>query len=104
MEVVSDKTFENEEVHVDGKHFVRCVFKNCVLVFSGTPFQGSYTDFGSSSLRFDGPANGTLNFLIALYHHFGDNGRALVEGLFESIRQNKSFAPSDVLDGGGSVN
>ena len=34
--LVSDKTFMNEEVGIDGKRFVRCTFTNVKFVFNGT--------------------------------------------------------------------
>ncbi len=36
MQLVSHRTFANEEVEVDGKNFVDCTFNNATVVFKGT--------------------------------------------------------------------
>lgn len=48
FEVVSDKTFRNEEVVLDGREFRRCTFENVTYVFTGR--QG----FGIAGCNFNG--------------------------------------------------
>ncbi len=39
LEMVQDTLFENRTVVIDGKHFVKCVFRNCTVQYSGGPYQ-----------------------------------------------------------------
>ena len=100
MKTITDKTYTNEEVQVDGIQFVKCVFKNCLLVYSGGTFSAIQTDFNASRWVFDGPAQNTISSLQALYHGAGAHGRSLVEGTFDNIRQNILPLRPDIKDEG----
>ncbi|MDQ6652280.1 MAG: hypothetical protein M3Y84_06015 [Acidobacteriota bacterium] len=98
MKIVSDHTFTNQEVQMDGTQFVRCVFKNCLLIYAGGVFTAMETDFNGSKWVFDGPAQNTINVFKALYHGAGVHGRSLVEGTFQSIKDNKFPLRPDITD------
>lgn len=63
METISNLVFEGESVQVDHKHFVECVFRNCVLEYSGEPFTFERTQLTDCRYVFFGLARGTVHFL-----------------------------------------
>jgi hypothetical protein len=83
-----DQSFTDQAIDVDGKQFKRCVFFRCKIIFSGQA-PTSYDDcvFNECHWVFAGGAEQTLHYLTALYHGLGEGGRAIVEGIFDSIRR-----------------
>jgi hypothetical protein len=85
QELVEGKVFGTEEVILDGKRFLRCVFKKSTLVFQGKqPVVFSDTTFLDVNWRLDGPAALTINFLSAL-RNTGDVGRILIDNTLKQI-------------------
>jgi hypothetical protein len=82
-----DKTFEREDVRLDGNVFTGCTFKGCRVIFTGTQMGAlSVCRFDNCDFQFHGPAQNTLEFLALLYKEGGDGGRKLVEHFFQIIR------------------
>ena len=77
---VSAKTFENEEIRLDGREYDGCTFRNCTIVYGGgnTAIHGN--KFHNCKFRFDGSAARTLQFL-ANFGREGGEMRALVATL-----------------------
>lgn len=88
MSVHINSVFRGGQIPIDGEHFEHCTFENCVLVYAGgqLPTMSSCT-FVDCNWHFDGPSARTCAFLASLYQRLGDEGRALVEEVFESIRK-----------------
>ncbi|MGH2617093.1 MAG: hypothetical protein ACRDJC_17815 [Thermomicrobiales bacterium] len=83
-----NESFDNIAIDVDGKWFKNCTFYRCKIIFNGaeaTKFERC--TFTECQWVFDKGAEKTLEYLTALYHGLGEGGRAIVEGLFDSIRQ-----------------
>lgn len=68
MAAVTNQTFANETVSVDGKTFTNCTFTNVILLFEGGDMP-TFNDcrFSDVTLDFGGPAANTLEFLGGLY-------------------------------------
>lgn len=85
--MIKGKTFRDQTIEIDGKHYVNCQFFGCKVIFFGyepVKFEGCL--FSHCEWVFDGPAENTLLFLSALHRGLGLEGANLVEGIFESIR------------------
>jgi hypothetical protein len=84
---VTDQTIENQVVILDGYHYHRCTFKRCQLIFCGmAPHNIEGCNLSpETGFGFNGPAQNTLNFLSSM-HRSGPAGKALVETVFQSIR------------------
>ena len=83
-----DSTFRGGRVPLDGQRFVRCMFKDAKIVFTGlAPVIMEGCSFENVEWVFEGPAALTVNFLRALYQGGGEGGRKLVEATFEQIRK-----------------
>jgi len=63
-----DKTFENQEILLDGNVFTGCTFRNCRIVVRGEAgaIVGACT-FENAKWVLKGPAASTLQFLSQLY-------------------------------------
>ncbi len=95
MQVI-DKHFLGQTVQLDGKEFTRCRFENSTLVFSAkSSVSMSDCSFVNVTWTFDGAAALTLAFLTAFYQGAGEDGKRLVEQIFENIRHpSAKFAES----------
>lgn len=84
---IPGKKFRPGEVLVvDGYRFVDCEFEGCILVYQGLrETQFINCRLRSVDWRFDGPAANSLNFLNMLAHAFGEDGRRLVQDLFQTL-------------------
>lgn len=63
LEVVSECSFENQRVLLDGKHFVNCTLNNCTLEYSGHPVVLETTAFHDCNFQFRGEAALTMQLL-----------------------------------------
>ena len=63
FELVSGRTFRNEVVSLDGRHFVECTIENCVLRYSGQPMVLETTTFDGCTFEFGSEAAQTVQFL-----------------------------------------
>lgn len=67
LQIVSDQNFEAETVQVDGKHFVDCVFTNCVIAYTGFSVVFETTRFDGCRFQFQDQAATIMMFM----HCFG---------------------------------
>ena len=63
MEAVENKTFRGVTVHMDGKTFLKCVFTDCRLIYSGGDFAWRETTFTDCQISFEGSAKRTVEYL-----------------------------------------
>src|SRR5215207_4163341 len=87
MQTIKDNVFTRSSIVVEGIRFVRCKFVECQIIYSAKD-DVSFEDcsFVECTWTFDGPAEETLIFLSELYRGLGEQGRELVESVFESVR------------------
>lgn len=88
MEVIKNKTFNEDYIVIDNKRYVGCTFNNCDFVYRGAP-TGFFSkcDFNSiKSWEFEGEAKNTLEFIAMTYHGIGEGGKKMMENLFEGIK------------------
>jgi len=80
LETIKHHEYRNEAVHIDGKHFVDCVFINVTFRFLGKkPFEfASNTRFeGTIALETDHPATKLFSAFAAYLGRRGDAGSTL---------------------------
>jgi|SRR5689334_2185108 hypothetical protein len=83
-----NQQFRDENIHIDEDEYQFCRFQNCRIIFSGNgPARFSNCKFDECQWVFDGAAEETIQYLAALYSGLGAGGRALVEGVFQGIRE-----------------
>jgi len=62
-----NKTFDREEIHLDGNEFVGCKINRCVIIYSGgKPPNMVNCDFIDCHFRFEMAAGNTIAFLRGL--------------------------------------
>jgi hypothetical protein len=61
--IVSKREFESEVVSMDAKHFRDCRFRNCTLVYGGSPVTIESCRFHDCKFKFSGAAGRTVQFL-----------------------------------------
>ena len=71
MELLSGLTIKDECVQIDDKHFIDCVFINCILEYSGRDVAFESTRMSGCRYVFFGRARQTLHFLqgVGLMEH-----------------------------------
>lgn len=85
-----DEAFVDEEIHLGEDHYVDCSFEACRLLYDGSPgVRIQNCSFEDTRLELTGQAGNTLSFLQNIYHGFGEDGRAVVENLFDQIREGR---------------
>lgn len=84
MELEENSRWTKMTVHVDGKHYKKCTFQDCVMIYGGGELPVfENTDILNSRWQLTEGANRTIELLRSLYA----NGlQAQIEQLFESIR------------------
>lgn len=63
LEAISGRTFREEIVALDGRHFIRCSLYKCTLQYSGQPVVIESTEFCSCRFRFSAEAALTVQLL-----------------------------------------
>lgn len=87
---ISNNHFKNEEVVLDFHTYESCHFTNCQFVVLGYgPFALNSCEVTDCQFSFAGPAASVIQTMTTIYHNIGDQGKALIEGTFESIRNAK---------------
>ncbi|WP_226571258.1 hypothetical protein [Mangrovibacter yixingensis] len=80
--------FENSVVELDGNHYEKCTFKDCIIVFKGLKtFNLINCNFSGCKWTFEGPAANTVNFLKMMYKEMGEFGKNMVDATFENIKK-----------------
>jgi len=81
-------TFEKTTVTLDNHYFENCIFKDCVIVYTGTSGINLVgCKFYNCQWRLDGAASNTMQFLRSMYKDMGDFGKQMVEATFENIKK-----------------
>lgn len=84
---ISKATFSQEEVVLDFHEYEGCTFTNCRFVVLGYgPFALNNCEVTACEFSFAGPAASTIQTMHMIYNNLGDQGKALIEGTFSSIR------------------
>jgi hypothetical protein len=67
LKKIIGKTYEGERIHLDGYHYIECVFRNCVFVWAGGNclLQDASIE-GSRHVEFPGAQAGTVDVLKML--------------------------------------
>ena len=88
------QTFVSQKVLLDGNEFIDCVFDKCHLEYSGVMGCGLRgNNFNECTWGFVGPAMNTVNFMSAVYHGIGGEGKTLIENTFAAIRMRPEPTP-----------
>jgi hypothetical protein len=96
METIQNQTFATCIIHLDGKRFVDCTFRACIMIFKAEGEVGMEgCTFDRVQWVFEGAAGTTINFLQAMYHGMGEGGKKLVEDTFNVIKTSPP-SPKDV--------
>ncbi len=91
---ISKNKFANEEVILDFHEYEGCEFNSCRFVILGYgPFALNQCEITNCEFSFAGPAASTLQTLATLYH-INDQGKNLIEGTFEQIRNAGANTPA----------
>ncbi len=84
---ITQNNFSNEEVILDFHEYEGCTFTKCRFVVLGYgPFSLNACEVVNCEFTFAGPAASTIQTMTTIYHNIGDQGKQLIEGTFESIR------------------
>ena len=84
---ISKHQFTNEEVVLDFHEYEGCEFTNCRFVVLGYgAFALNQCEVKNCEFTFAGPAASVVQTMATIYHSLGDQGRNLIEGTFEQIR------------------
>jgi len=63
-----DRIFNNDTIRIDGNTYVRCVFRDCTLIFSASgSFGFDSCSFDRCACAFSGAAKLTVQFMDAIY-------------------------------------
>jgi len=82
---IKECTFKNTNVQLDGKHYERCKFEDCVIAYGGGPPPTLIeNDFKNCSWQFVGSAQNTLQFMKGIYN---GGGKEIIEVTLNEIRQ-----------------
>ncbi len=83
----TDKEFFGQRVKLDGNRYARCTFVNCIIVYGGGLIP-ELVDvvFENSTIRFEGAARRTLEFMRVVYQN-GSGGREVMEKAINTITE-----------------
>lgn len=82
--------FVGQDVPLSGIAYIDCTFRNCTLVFDGSPAHLDGCDVGTSAYQFDGAAMETITFLAQLWKAHGTT--LVFEALFATIFADPALA------------
>jgi hypothetical protein len=92
---ISKNNFSNEEVVLDFHEYESCHFTNCRFVVLGYgPFALNQCEVTNCEFTFAGPAASTIQTMSTIYHNIGEQGKQLIEGTFEQIRNAGANKPA----------
>lgn len=84
---ISNNNFANEEVVLDFHEYNECTFTNCRFVVLGYgAFSWNKCEVTNCEFTFAGPAASVIKTMATIYNNLGDQGKNLIEGTFEQIR------------------
>lgn len=84
---IENRSFQDEQVVLDGNTYTNCTFRRCVMVYSATS-EMSLTNCRLEGVEwaFDGPAARVLSFLHATYQG-GRDGEEFVRAIFRNFKK-----------------
>lgn len=92
---ISKNQFSNEEVVLDFHEYEACTFTNCRFVVLGYgAFALNQCEVVNCEFTFAGPAASTIQTMSTIYHNIGEQGKQLIEGTFETIRNAGANKPA----------
>ncbi len=84
---ISNHQFSSEEVVLDFHQYDACSFTNCRFVVLGYgAFALNHCEVTNCEFTFAGPAASVVQTMATIYHSLGDQGKNLIEGTFDQIR------------------
>jgi hypothetical protein len=90
---ISNNKFANEEVVLDFHEYNTCEFTNCRFVILGYgAFALNQCEVKNCEFTFAGPAASVIQTMATIYH-IGEQGKNLIEGTFEQIRNASGGQP-----------
>lgn len=97
MKIVKN-SFANEEVLLDFHEYEQCKFHDCRFVVLGHgPFSLNQCEIVNCSFNFAGPAQNTIQIMNSLYQSGGEQGKRLIEGIFDNVRKTTPAAQNQTL-------
>jgi len=63
MQIIENEVVSQKTIVIDEKHFINCVYEQCLLVYSGAEYALANTAFKNCSLNLTGAAQRTAAFL-----------------------------------------
>ena len=92
---IRNHQFANEEVILDFHQYDQCSFTNCRFVVLGYgTFALNQCEVTNCEFSFAGPAASVVQTMATIYHSLGDQGKNLIEGTFQQIRNAASNRPA----------
>ncbi len=92
---ITKNNFTNEEVVLDFHEYEGCTFTNCRFVVLGYgAFALNQCEVVNCEFTFAGPAASTIQTMSTIYNNIGEQGKALIEGTFETIRGGGNARPA----------
>ena len=96
----SGMSFVRQEVRLDFMNYERCVFEDCVMVFSGYgTLSVTNCVFRNVQWVFSDAASNTIQFMRALYHN-NEGGKEAIEPFLKIITQNGGREGKQSIDSG----
>jgi hypothetical protein len=90
---ISNNKFANEEVVLDFHEYQACEFTNCRFVILGYGvFALNQCEVKNCEFTFAGPAASVIQTMATIYH-IGEQGKNLIEGTFDQIRNASGAQP-----------
>lgn len=84
---ISNNKFSNEEVVLDFHEYEACEFTDCRFVVLGYgAFALNKCEVKNCEFTFAGPAASVIKTMATIHNSLGDQGKALIEGTFDQIR------------------
>jgi hypothetical protein len=95
-----NSNFVGTRVRIDSARYKGCTFTDCVIEYAGEgPMILDSCTFNSCTWTLVGPARRTLDFLTVMQSSFGDFGEALVQAVFDEIKNpHRSSEPVSLPD------
>lgn len=98
---ITDQTFTNDEIQLDGNRFEHCTFRGCRMIFKAeAPVGLVHCHFENVSWHFIGAASLASDFIKGMTEATGDYGKALLINTFPAIKDwiipeiRERFSPS----------
>ncbi len=84
---ISNNQFNKEEVVLDFHEYEGCTFTDCRFIVLGYgAFAMNQCEVNNCEFSFAGPAASTIQTMSTIYNNIGEQGKNLIEGTFENIR------------------